>query len=124
MTHKLKGILITGAAIAALAAGGGAIAGATGGGHGKKRVAHSEKRGDHKDKRITGGALARASKVALAHTGGGRVTDSEVADEEGYYEIEVVRTDGSQVDVHLDRTFNLIDTSPDGAGDKPSPKGN
>jgi uncharacterized membrane protein YkoI len=129
MTHKLKGILITAAAIAALALGGGAIAGATGGGHGKKADRnekaddHSAKHGDSQ-KRITGGSLARASKVALAHTGGGRVTDTEVRDEEGYYEVEVTRSNGSQVDVHLDRNFNLLDASPDGAGDKPGPNGN
>ncbi len=35
-------------------------------------------------------------------------------DEEGYYEVEVKKTDGSQVDVHLDRNFNLVDSSADG----------
>jgi uncharacterized membrane protein YkoI len=65
---------------------------------------------------INGGALAQAKAAALEVTGGGRVTATEVRDEEGYYEVEVVRPDGSQVDVHLDRGFNLIDQSPDGGG--------
>jgi uncharacterized membrane protein YkoI len=126
MAHKLKGVFITVAAIAALAVGGAAIAGATGSAHpekGNSEKGAGEKRGD-KDKRITGDALARASKVALAHTGGGRVTDTEIRDEEGYYEIEVRRPDGSQVDVHLDRNLHVLDASPDGAGDKPGPNGN
>jgi hypothetical protein len=35
----------------------------------------------------------------LQATGGGKVTDTEVGDEEGAYEVEVTRADGSQVDV-------------------------
>jgi uncharacterized membrane protein YkoI len=105
MKDKLKGIVITGVAIVALAIGGAAIAGATNGDNG----------GDQKQ--ITGGALARASKVALAQTGADRVTDTELRDEEGFYEVEVERKNASRVDVHLDRNFNVIDTSPDGAGD-------
>ncbi len=48
--------------------------------------------------------LEKAKSVALEQTNGGRVTGTEIGDEEGYYEIEVTRDDGSQVDVHLDRT--------------------
>ena len=63
---------------------------------------------------IAGPDLARASKAALRYTGGGTVTDTELRDEEGYYEIEVGKEGGGQVDVHLDRNFNLIDSSSDG----------
>jgi hypothetical protein len=68
---------------------------------------------------ITGDALDRASRAALEHTGGGRVTETEVGDEEGYYEVEVTLEDGSQVDVHLDRDFEVLGTEgdQDGAGD-------
>lgn len=66
---------------------------------------------------ITGPALEQASAAALAHTGGGRVTDTEVGDEEGYYEVEVTLDNGDQVDVHLDREFNVISTEDDGAGE-------
>jgi hypothetical protein len=102
MTNRLKGALITGSVIAALAAGGAAIAGATGAGD------------DGSGTPITGSALDRAKAAALQQTGGGQVTATEVRDEEGYYEVEVKKTDGSQVDVHLDRHFNLLDSSPDG----------
>lgn len=68
---------------------------------------------------ITGDALARASAAALAHTGGGKVTDTEVGDEEGAYEVEVTGADGIQVDVHLDEGFTVVGTEPDGPEDGP-----
>jgi uncharacterized membrane protein YkoI len=98
MTDKLKPILIAVAAVGALAAGGAAIAGAAG--------------GDDSERRITGNALERARAAALADTPG-RVTETEVGDEEGHYEVEVTRADGSQVDVHLDRDFRVIATQAD-----------
>jgi hypothetical protein len=41
------------------------------------------------------------------------VTGTEVGDEEGYYQIEVTRDDGRQVDVDLDRNFNVLNTPAD-----------
>ena len=54
---------------------------------------------------ITGDALTKASQAALAFTGGGTVTGTEVGDEESLYEVEVTKADGSQVDVQLDENF-------------------
>jgi uncharacterized membrane protein YkoI len=132
MNEKLKGGLIAAAAVAVLAAGGAAIAGATGNdssapsaGQGSG-VEVSEDGGARDDEAgrddgngepVTGSPLDRASAVALQETGGGSVTGSEIDDEEGYYEIEVTKADGSQVDVHLDRDFNVIDASSDGGGE-------
>jgi uncharacterized membrane protein YkoI len=62
---------------------------------------------------LTGDALAKASAAALEYTGGGRVTDSEVGDEEGYYEVEVTLGDGSEIDVHLDENFKVISADAD-----------
>ena len=62
---------------------------------------------------ISGAALSRASEVALGETGGGRVTGSEVGDEESYYQVEVTKSDGSQVDVQLDREFHVVGSSAD-----------
>ena len=62
---------------------------------------------------ITGTALTQASTAALASTHGGRVTETEVGDEDGYYEVEVTLADGSQVDVHLDESFNVISSHAD-----------
>ena len=63
---------------------------------------------DATERSITGTDLERASEVALDHTGGGEVTETEVGDEESYYEVEVTLDDGSQVDVQLDRDFNVV----------------
>ena len=102
MNDKLKGALITGTVIAALAVGGVAIAGAAGGDD-----------DDGGERAIGGAALERASAAALDHTGGGRVTETEAGDEESYYEVEVTRADGSQVDVQLDRDFRVVGSEGD-----------
>ncbi len=72
---------------------------------------------DATEKPITGSSLEQASQTALAHVGGGEVTGTEVGDEEGYYEVEVTRDDGSQVDVHLDRGFDVLGTEGDATED-------
>ena len=57
---------------------------------------------------ITGNALETASAVALEYLGEGKVTDTEIGDEEGYYEIEITLDNGKEVDVHLDENFNVL----------------
>ena len=59
---------------------------------------------------ITGPDLERASAVALEFTGEGRVTATEIEDEESYYEVEVRLDDGREVDVQLDEAFNVVGT--------------
>ena len=58
-------------------------------------------------------ALEKASAAALAETGGGEVTDTEVGDEESYYEVEVTLDDGTQIDVQLDEEFNVVSSEAD-----------
>lgn len=65
---------------------------------------------------ITGPDLARASDVAINHLGGGTVTETEIEDEESYYEVEVTLDGGRQVDVQLDEQFNVVGTEDDGTG--------
>lgn len=60
------------------------------------------------DVSITGTALEQASAAALDYLGEGRVTETEVGDEEGYYEVEVTLKNGRQVDVYLDEAFNIL----------------
>jgi Peptidase propeptide and YPEB domain len=97
MNRRMK-LLATGAVAAAALALGGGIAVASGG---------------ETDTPIPANEIDRASAVALEHTGQGHVSDTEVGDEEGYYEVEVTLDDGSQVDVHLDRDFNVLETIAD-----------
>ena len=96
---KRTKVVAVGAAALALAAGGAGVAGATGGGDDSRP--------------ITGKALDEASAAALESTGGGAVTETEVGDEESYYQVEVSRADGSQVDVQLDRGFHTVGQSTD-----------
>ena len=99
----------------------GAVAlGLLGGGAGIALATGTQHEDDGTERPITGDALNKAKAAALEHTGGGRVTETEAGDEEGYYEVEVTRDDGSQVDVHLDRSFHVIDSSADGRGDDDS----
>jgi uncharacterized membrane protein YkoI len=93
-------IIITTIAAGALIAGGAAIAGAAGGDD------------DATERPIAGSALERAKAAALAEEPG-RVTGTEVSDEESYYEVEVTRADGSQVDVQLDRDFHVVSSATD-----------
>jgi uncharacterized membrane protein YkoI len=69
--------------------------------------------GDDDEAPITGDALDRATTAALAHTGEGRVTETEVGDEDSYYEVEVTLDDGSQVDVQLDEDFKVVSSEGD-----------
>jgi hypothetical protein len=88
-----------GALVVAVAGGGAGIAAASGGGD--------------SDTPITGAAVAKASSAALAYTGGGTVTGTEVHDEDGYYEVEVTAADGGSVDVHLDQNFTVTGSTAD-----------
>ena len=85
---------------------GGAVAAVVLGGAGYAVAGGSDD--DATDTPITGSALDQASAAALEHTGEGRVTETEVGDEESYYEVEVTLDDGSQVDVQLDKQFNVV----------------
>ena len=69
---------------------------------------------DAPDQPITGTALEAASAAALAATGGGTVTGTEVGDEVSYYEVEVTLDNGDQVDVHLNKQFTVVGQDADG----------
>ena len=81
-------------------------------------AAASAATGDDEGTPITGTDLERASAAALAHTGQGRVTGTEVGDEDSHYEVEVTLDDGSQVDVQLDNAFAVVKTMADTEDDK------
>jgi len=101
MRTRTKAGIVAGA-LAATAATGTGVAVAAGG---------SEDGGP--DVAITGTDLERASTAALESTGGGRVTGTEVGDEESYYEVEVTLDNGNSVDVQLDESFNVVSNSAD-----------
>ncbi len=109
MRRTTKLASATALAIGAVAAAGLTVAKASSGDDGPED--------DGADVAISGDALQQASDAALAHTGEGRVSGSEVDDEESKYEIEVTLDNGDQVDVQLDEQFNVVGDENDGAGD-------
>ena len=73
---------------------------------------------DAEDRPIPASELEKAEKAALAETGEGTVTETEVDDEESKYEVEVTLDDGSQVDVQLDEEFQVVGTEAEGNDDE------
>ena len=73
-----------------------------------EEIEEIEDNNEKEDVSITGSSLEKASKKALKYIGEGKVTDSEIGDEEGYYEIEITLNNGKEVDVHLDENFNVL----------------
>jgi hypothetical protein len=106
MQRRTKIGIAAAAAIVATAAGTGAALAAGGGDD------------DGNETPISGTDLDKASAAALAHTGEGKVTETEVGDEESLYEVEVTLDDGSQVDVQLDENFKVVGDEADGADDE------
>ncbi len=64
---------------------------------------------------VSGAAAKKAGDAALAAVGGGTVGEVERADEDGAgtYEVEVRRTDGSEIEVHVDARFQVVGTASD-----------
>ena len=75
--------------------------------------------GGDDDRPLTGTSLEKATAAALAHTGGGTVTETEVGDDGAAYGVEIRLADGRQVEVNLDENFVVIgqENDDDGAGD-------
>ena len=91
-----------GAALVAALAGGGAAWATAGAGDNANPLA--------------GSALDKATGAALAHVGGGTVTETEVGDDGAAYGVEVRLDDGSQVEVNLDENFNVLGQAADDDG--------
>lgn len=65
---------------------------------------------------LTGRAYDRATVAALDHVGEGTVTETETGEGSAAYEVEIRRSDGSQVEVQLDRNFKVMGTENDDDG--------
>jgi uncharacterized membrane protein YkoI len=72
---------------------------------------------DETERPIPAADIEQAEEAALQETGGGTVTETEVDDEESKYEVEVTLDDGTQVDVQLDESFEVVSTETDGPDD-------
>ena len=67
------------------------------------------------DEQVTGPAAGQAKAAALKAAGGGTVLEVERQDGDGagVYEVEVRRTDGKQVEIHLNAAFEPVGTLAD-----------
>ncbi|WP_127503039.1 PepSY domain-containing protein [Actinoplanes solisilvae] len=93
-TAKLrsKRVIVTTAAVAALAVGGGVWATAA-----------------NADPDVNGADRDRVGNAAVQAVGGGTLLDVESSDDAGEaYEVEVRKTDGSEVDVTLDKDLKVL----------------
>ena len=72
------------------------------------------------DRPLTGSDLERATRAALAHTGGGTVIETEVGDDGAAYGVEIRLPGGSVVEVALDEGFDVIgeEADDDGTSDR------
>jgi hypothetical protein len=143
MFKRLKQLLIGGTALAALALGGSAIAGAAAGSGGASSTTATTPSStgggpppgfssadapgtavhENAEKSVTGEAAAKARAAALASVGGG--TAGAVTGDfrnSGAYEVAVRKTDGSQVTVRLDSSFK-VESHPAGPGGGPGGAG-
>jgi len=65
------------------------------------------------DAPLTGETRDKAVAAAIAHVGGGTVTETELGDDGAAYGVEVRRPDGTQVEVNLDRNYAVTSTEAD-----------
>ncbi|MBM2614924.1 PepSY domain-containing protein [Actinoplanes sp. LDG1-06] len=101
---RSKRVIVTTAALAALAVGGGVWATAA-----------------NADSEVKGGDRDRVGNAAVQAVGGGTVLDVETSDDPGEaYEVEVRKTDGSEVDVALDKDLKVVKQQAD-TPDAPDP---
>jgi uncharacterized membrane protein YkoI len=68
---------------------------------------------DGRDVQLSGTAYEKAAQAALAHVGGGTVTDTETGDDGAAYGVEIRLANGREVEVSLDANFNVISVEND-----------
>jgi hypothetical protein len=97
--NRTRTLLAIGIALVAVAVGGGAYAYAGG--------------GDDGEGTATGPGADRARQAAIAHLRGGTANEVERGDEEGAWEVEVTKSNGETVDVHLDTSYKVLSVDGD-----------
>jgi hypothetical protein len=128
VSNYLKKLLLGVAALAALAAGGSAIAGAASS-QGSKTTsstsstttktststqtapnmpAHGTAAHEDAEKAVSGTAAAKAQAAAVKAVGSGTAGDVTTDFTGTGYEVTVTKPDGSTVDVHLDSSFSVM----------------
>ena len=129
MFQRFKKVLLGTAALAALAAGGSAIAGAAtshsttttttapSGSPVPNFPAHGTAAHEDAEKAVTGASATKAQAAAVTSVGSG-TAGAVTTDYTGTgYEVTVTKSDGTTIEVHLDSSFNAMQTpGPGGPG--------
>ena len=68
------------------------------------------------DAPLTGETRDKAVAAAVAHIGGGAVTETELGDDGAAYGVELRKPDGTQVEVNLDQNYGVTSTEADDDG--------
>ena len=97
MQKRTKLMLATGLVLAGVVGGAGAVM-AT---------------GAEDDAPLTGESRDRAVAAAKAHVGEGEVTETELGDDGAAYGVEILKADGKQVEVNLDKDYRVTGTEDD-----------
>jgi hypothetical protein len=117
--------------VAALAVGGSAIANAASSGSTTTTAtstppapmpgfpAHGSASHEDAEKPVTGANADKAKAAAVESLGGGTAGDVTTDFTQNGYEVTVTKSDGSQVEVHLDGSFNVMRHGPGGHGGPP-----
>ncbi len=100
MRRRTKWILAAGLAVAGVVGGAGTVMAS----------------GADEDAPLTGEQRDKAVAAAKAHVGEGQVTDTEVGDDGAAYGVEILKPDGTQVEVNLDKDYRVTGTEADDDG--------
>ena len=97
MQRRTKWILAAGLAVAGVVGGAGGVMAS----------------GADDDAPLTGEQRDKAVAAAKAHVGEGQVTDTEIGDDGAAYGVEILKPDGAQVEVNLDKDYRVTGTEAD-----------
>lgn len=73
----------------------------------------ADQAGSDEDRPLAGEQYDRATRAALDHTKGGKVTETELGDDGAAYGVEVLLDDGRQVEVNLDDQYRVMGSEAD-----------
>jgi nicotinic acid phosphoribosyltransferase len=118
--NAIRKIMLTAGALGALALGGSAVAGAASSGGtttGSTTAAaqshpsfpaHGTTAHEGQEKAVTGTTATKAQDAAVKSVGSGKASAVTTDFTGNGYEVTVTKSDGSQVEVHLDSSFNVM----------------
>ncbi|WP_413812433.1 peptidase [Streptomyces sp. OE57] len=92
--------------------------GADGAGNAEVEGEAGEEAGEEKEPPLTGEVKKKAEAAALAKFPGTVVKSEEDIEKPGMYAVEVKQSDGTTVEVYLDKSYTVTDTKQEGTEEK------